>query len=129
MRDGPGPGSEPGWCPAIERREERERRRAEEARRVTLGDYITQSYTKWRATNRAISGWKTDRGRLKVLVERLGDQYLDAITPQAVESFRDALIDKGRARATANRYRDHCPPCTRWPSATSWRPPTPSGPW
>jgi hypothetical protein len=95
-----------GWCPVIERREERDRRRAEEARRITLGDYITKSYSKWRETNRAISGWKTDRGRLKILVERFGDQYLDVITPKDVEMFRAALLEKGLARTTANRYGD-----------------------
>jgi hypothetical protein len=96
----------PGWCPVIERREERDRRRAEEARRITLGDYITKSYSKWRETNRAISMWKTDRGRLKILVERFGDQYLDVITPKDVEMFRAALLEKGLARTTANRYGD-----------------------
>lgn len=98
--------AEPGWCPVIERRQERARAGAAEARRVIMRDYIEKTYSKWRETNRAKSGWKTDRGRLKVLVERFRDQHLDAITPLEVEQFRDFLIATGRARSTANRYRD-----------------------
>ncbi len=96
---------EPGWCPTIEMRRERERVRVEEAReraRVTFRDYAKQ-YGEWSRQNKR--SWQTDDGRIKVLTERFGDKRLDEITPLEIERFRDSLLPK-KTKATANRYRD-----------------------
>jgi site-specific recombinase XerC len=96
---------EPGWCPRVEARQERERVRAELAKaraRVTFRDYAAQ-YGEW--SKRHKRSWRTDASRVTILTERFGDQSLDQITSLDVERFRDALLD-GRTKATANRYRD-----------------------
>jgi site-specific recombinase XerD len=97
--------SEPGWCPTIEARQERERVRVEQAKqraRVTFREYATQ-YGAWSKQHKR--SWRTDASRIAVLTERFHDRHLDEIASLDIERFRDALLD-GRTVATANRYRD-----------------------
>lgn len=94
--------AEPGWCPRVERRAARERKRAEETGRVTLREYAAD-YLVWAKANKR--SWKTDRSLLDAaILPTFGDRPLDTITTADVERFRDSLLD-GRAPATVNRYR------------------------
>jgi hypothetical protein len=88
--------AEPGWCPTIERREERERMRAAEARRVTFRQYAAQ-HQAWRKVNRPRSCAK-DPGRFAEAIRHFGDHYLDQIAPLDIERFRDSLIARGSPR-------------------------------
>jgi site-specific recombinase XerD len=79
--------------------------RAEQARetaRISFKDYAAQYAEYAQAHKRS---WRTDKGRIEVLVERFGPKKLDEITSLEIERFRDSLLDK-RSKATANRYRD-----------------------
>ena len=96
---------EPGWCPAIERRDARARARLEadrERRRVTFREY-TKTYIEYAKAHKR--SWESGVGRLALCSERFGDRQLDEITPLELEQFRDSLLDT-RSRATVNRYRD-----------------------
>jgi hypothetical protein len=98
--------AEPGWCPRIEAQRERDRVRADRARekaRILFRDYAPV-VAEWRRQNRERS-WRTDQGRIKVLVDAFGDRCLDEITSLDIERFRDSLLTR-RTKATANRYRD-----------------------
>lgn len=100
--------SEPGWCPAVERRHARERARTEEAReraRTTLRDYATD-YLEWAQDHKR--SWKKDRSRLTRILPVLGDRKLDEITTADVERFLASLRNGDRAvtGATVNRSRD-----------------------
>jgi len=96
---------DPAWCPALERREVRERVRAEQeraARRVTFRQYA-EDYLTWSGTiHRAHKTAKYEVGRL---VKLLGDTLLDAITPAEVESIVRTLGET-LAPASVNRLRD-----------------------
>jgi integrase len=97
--------SEPGWRPRIEAQRAREQVRAEQAKekaRVVFRDYASE-YAEWSRHNKR--SWKTDEGRIKVLVARFGGKRLDEITSLEIERFRDSLLTR-RTKATANRYRD-----------------------
>jgi len=95
--------SEPGWCPAIERREEGERKRAAEARRMTFRQFAEQFHD-WRKENQPRSR-KNDAGRFPTLIAHFGDRPLDQLAPLDIERFRDGLVTRGLARTTANRWR------------------------
>jgi integrase len=98
--------AEPGWCPAVERRQARERARDEEAKqqaRITFGEYALD-YLSWSATvHRAHRTTKYEVGRLVTLVG--GDTPLDAITPAHVERCVRTLGET-LAPASVNRLRD-----------------------
>lgn len=95
---------EPGWCPGVERRQERERaREAEErsARRVSFEAYA-RDYLAWASLHHR--GYATEAGRVEAMIDRFGEKKLDEITTADVEGFLDELLAK-RAPATRNRYR------------------------
>jgi site-specific recombinase XerD len=96
---------EPGWCPAVERREARKRAQAEEGRergRMTFRQYA-ENYLAWSATvHRAQRTAKYEVGRLVTL---LGDTPLDTITPADVERCVRTLGET-LAPASVNRLRD-----------------------
>ena len=100
--------AEPGWCPAVERREARERARAEHAKqdsRMTFDTYAGD-YSQWaRAEHR---GWNREGSRVSRLVAVFGARYLDEITTADIERYLDDLR-RGEAAvspASRNRYRD-----------------------
>jgi integrase len=95
---------EPGWCPAIERKQERARvdvERKREQRRVPF-KVVAEDYMAWSKEHKR--SWRTDASRIPVLVAAFGERRLDEVTPADVERFRDGLLET-RGRATANRYR------------------------
>jgi site-specific recombinase XerD len=95
--------SEPGWCPALERRQERERATSEAARRMAFRQYAEQ-FRDWREVNQPRSR-KNDAGRFPALIDHFGDHAVDAIKPLDIERFRDGLLARGLARSTTNRWR------------------------
>lgn len=99
---------EPGWCPAVERVQERERARAErerEERRITVRDYAN-GYLEWAQDHK--KSWARDRSRLGRILPALGDRRLHDVTTADLERFLASLREGERARsgATVNRYRD-----------------------
>lgn len=78
------------------------KQQAQEAkRRITLGKFITDSYTPWVCMNR-----KTGGETVKTLEKRCAaflDMPLTAIIPFAVEKWRSAYLKRGRTPATVNR--------------------------
>ena len=95
---------EPGWCPRAERRQARERVRAEqerETRRITFSAYAT-GYLTWAKLHHR--GYPTEAGRVEAMRAAFGEQKLDQITAADVERFLDGLLAT-RAPATRNRYR------------------------
>jgi integrase len=88
----------------VERRRERERTQAEqarEARRITFSDYVRQ-YLAWAELHHR--GYAIEAGRVQVMCAIFGEQKLDQITTVDVERFLDGLLAT-RAPATRNRYR------------------------
>jgi integrase len=104
--------SEPGWCPARERREARNRARQEHARqrgRITFADYANE-YLAWCQQTDAAGqvrkrSWRTIKAELSRLRPAFGVKFLDEITTAAVEKFIEGLLSEV-SQATANRYRD-----------------------
>jgi site-specific recombinase XerD len=97
--------SEPGWCPVVEARNEHQRAQAEQARergRVLFKEYAPLYGEYSKAHKRS---WRTDIGRITVLVKAFGTKKLDEMTSLEIEQFRDATAEK-HSKATANRYRD-----------------------
>jgi integrase len=98
--------AERGWCPRIERAQERARAAeaaGRAARRQTFREYV-KDYSTWAAVHKR--GWqRNERYTAKRLAGELGDQVLETITPAQVEGVLDALLE-GRTGATRNRYRD-----------------------
>jgi site-specific recombinase XerD len=95
---------EPGWCPRVERGQERERAardQAQAARRRTFRAFADE-YLAWARLHHR--GWRTEQSRIELMQQELGDLMLDRVTPADVERFLDALL-KGRSQATRNRYR------------------------
>jgi integrase len=100
--------AEPGWCPAVERRDARDRAREEQARqrgRVTFAEYA-KDYQAWTRTEHR--GWRKEQGRIARLVAAFGPRKLDEITTADIERFLDELRrgDNAVAPASRNRYRD-----------------------
>src|SRR5262249_18954412 len=104
--------SEPGWCPAVERREARERARQEQARqrcRITFGEYA-DDYQTWCEQTDATGqvrkrSWRTIKAELSRLRPAFGEKLLDNITTAGIERFLESLLSEV-SQATANRYRD-----------------------
>jgi integrase len=48
--------------------------------------------------------WKTDAGRLKILIKFFKDTELRQVTPLEVERFRKSRLKAGNTRSTCNRY-------------------------
>ncbi len=90
--------SEAGWCPGVERAAERTKAR----RRVRFKAYA-EGFDRWREAHLPRSR-KADQGKVAVLTDKLGDQWLDEITADDIERALDAIGAK-RAPATRNRYR------------------------
>jgi site-specific recombinase XerD len=95
--------SEPGWCPAIERRAAAARAADQQRRRVTFGQYVPVYMAHAEVTKRS---WKSDKGRLAVAVAKFGGRQLDAVTSLDVEQLITELRASGLTPATCNRYRD-----------------------
>lgn len=100
--------TEPGWCPRIETRQERERVRAERAReraRLTFAEH-TPDFIAWAKIHHR--SWAKDGSRLSRVLPVLGPKKLDEITTADVERFLQGLLggDRPVAPATVNRYRD-----------------------
>jgi len=100
--------SEPGWCPAVERRRGRERARAEQEReqkRLTFAAHAAD-YGAWASAHRDRS-WPKSRTRLSRILPVFGSRYLDEITTKDIERFLAALRDGDRplSPASVNRYR------------------------
>ena len=96
--------SDRSWCPRVERRRQRERTQAEQARaarRITLVEYVRQ-YLAWAELNHR--GYAIEAGRVQVMCVIFGEQKLDHITTVDLERFLDGLLAT-RAPATRNRYR------------------------
>ena len=96
--------SDRSWCPRVERRRERERSQAEEARearRITFGEFV-QEYLAWAKLHHR--GYAIEAGRVQAMCPAFGKQKLDQITMADVERFLDGLLAT-RAPATRNRYR------------------------
>lgn len=99
----------PGWCPAVERRDARDRARleAERARRrVTFREYAVD-YLAWARTHHR--SFNTTASQVASLCRLLGEQMLDAITQEDIERVLTWVREgQGRLRsgATVNRYRD-----------------------
>ena len=103
---------EPGWCPAVERRQERARvlrEQAQERARMTFRDYAKQ-YLVWADAHHR--SYETTRGQVEALIAAYGDRKLDEITTADAERFLAGLRE-GRSPsarvlsdATVNRYRD-----------------------
>jgi hypothetical protein len=105
--------AEPGWCPARERHQARERAHvdaAQAATRITFRQYAEDSYLPWAQLKRRRS-YKTIRTEVTWLVSLLGDHWLSAVTPHQLERVLDDLqrgqSPSGRALsgAAVNRYR------------------------
>jgi len=103
---------EPGWCPTVERRQERARVLREQEReraRITLRDYGKQ-YLAWAESHHR--SHETTRGQVEALIAALGDHKLDEITTAECERFLAGLKEgqspsrRPLADATVNRYRD-----------------------
>jgi len=103
---------EPGWCPAVERRQERAlvlREQAREQARMPFRDYGKQ-YLAWAEAHHR--SYETTRGQVEALVAAFGNRKLDEITTADAERFLAGLRE-GRSPservlsdATVNRYRD-----------------------
>src|SRR5712691_1422111 len=101
---------EPGWCPTVQRRQERSRVLREqewERARITLRDYGKQ-YLAWAESHHR--SHETTRGQVEALIAAFGDHKLDEITTAECERFlaglREGQSPSGRplADATVNRY-------------------------
>src|SRR5262249_14327342 len=100
--------SEPGWCPAVERRAAREQARRELARqrgRMTFDEYAAD-FSAWASTEHR--GFRKEQGRIARLVAVFGPRKLDEITTADVERFLDDLRrgENAVSPASRNRYRD-----------------------
>jgi integrase len=100
--------TEPGWCPAAERKAALDRSKAEQARersRINFEDY-SRDYIEWAKENHL--SWAKDDSRLTRVLPTFGPKKLDEITPAAIERFLRWLREGERpvAPATVNRYRD-----------------------
>jgi site-specific recombinase XerD len=94
-----------GWCPAVERREARERASADqqrEHRRMTFRQYA-EDYLSWSATVHRAQ--RTAQSEVRRLVSLLGEARLDAITPRDFERCVRGLHE-GLTPASVNRLRD-----------------------
>jgi site-specific recombinase XerD len=95
---------EPGWCPTISRRQEKEQVRVaqeREGRRRTFSQYA-KDYVAWAKLHH--HGWRTEQGRVKAMVAAFGEVKLEALTTAEIEHYLDGLLAT-RAHATRNRYR------------------------
>lgn len=93
-----------GWCPRLERQQQRESARMEQerqARRQTFRAYAKQ-YVAWAKLHHR--GSATEESRVNAMVETFGDAKLDGLSAADVERFLDGLLAK-RSRSTVNRYR------------------------
>jgi hypothetical protein len=79
---------EPGWCPALERRQREAQATADrerEARRVTFREYAGD-YLEW--AKRHKRSWPKDESRLNsALLPALGARHLDGITTAEIEAL------------------------------------------
>jgi len=97
--------AEPGWCPAVERREARERVRAEKTRqrtRMTFPQY-GEDYLAWSAS--VHRSQRTAQSEVRRLVSLIGATPLDEITSAQVERCLSRLGET-IAPASVNRLRD-----------------------
>ncbi len=103
---------EPGWCPAVERRQERARVLREQVReraRMAFRDYGKQ-YLVWAEVHHR--SYETTRGQVEALIAAFGDRKLDEFTTADAEGFLTGLregrspSERPLADATVNRYRD-----------------------
>jgi integrase len=104
--------AEPGWCPAIERRQARERAQVEaerERQRVTFKTYAQDYLAAW--TQGHLSH-KTAKTEVDWLAKALGERALESIAAPDIEELlaglRAGRSPSGRALsgAAVNRYRD-----------------------
>jgi site-specific recombinase XerD len=96
---------EPGWCPAMERRETRElaqARRERERRRMTFREYASD-YLAWSAT--VHRSQRTAQYEVHRLASSLANMPLDAITHADVERVV-RVLGETLAPASVNRLRD-----------------------
>jgi hypothetical protein len=99
---------QPGWCPIAERRQTRERARADAARergRLFFAEYAKQ-YLAWaRGQHRSFT---TTVSQVKRLVATFGTRKLDEITTGDIDRFLMELGEGNTAvtPSTVNRYRD-----------------------
>lgn len=99
---------EPGWCPALERRDAREQARSRQAwerSRVTFSEYAKQ-YLAWARTQHR--SFATTESQVKRLLVTFGSHKLDGITTGDIERFLEGLGrgDGAVTPTTINRYRD-----------------------
>jgi integrase len=99
---------EPGWCPAAERRTQREQAKAERTReksRVTFGAYA-EDFVAWARVHHR--SWRKDDSRLSRVLPVLRDTKLDEVTTADVDRFLAGLLagEKPLTPASRNRYRD-----------------------
>ena len=97
-----------GWCPIAERRQSRERARADQARersRLLFAEYANQ-YLAWaRGQHRSFT---TTASQIKRLLATFGTRKIDEITTGDIDRFLMSLTE-GQAAvtpSTVNRYRD-----------------------
>jgi integrase len=104
--------AEPGWCPAVERRQALEQAQVEavrEQQRVTFKTYAQDYLATWTQSHLS---HKTAKSEVDWLVSVLGDRPLDSIAAADIEhvlaGLRDGRSPSGRALtgAAVNRYRD-----------------------
>jgi integrase len=101
--------AEPGWCPAVERKQARAAAKAE-ASRISFRQYAEESYLPWAESHQR--SYRTTRAEVGWLVKRLGERKLDEITAADVERVLAGLQNgespSGRvlSGAAVNRYRD-----------------------
>src|SRR5437879_11719570 len=86
---------EPGWCPAVERRQERAlvlREQAREQARMPFRDYGKQ-YLAWAEAHHR--SYETTRGQVEALVAAFGNRKLDVVTNADAAHYIAVLSEGG----------------------------------
>ena len=80
-------------------------------------------YIRFKAATKTKKSADSDAGRLRRFFTETGIKRLDQVTPEAIEQFMTALIEKGRKPKTANEYRIVLSGLFNWAIRTKgWQP-------